>query len=73
MKTSLERTGRCSYHLGGTETDLRAVRLTPDGGKEWQEVTLICGLCRKYLKGYFRYAKVKDVVDLNNLTWVRTK
>lgn len=66
MKDTPEYTGQCQYHYGTVISGLSAVRLTPDGGKEWQEVHLICSPCRKHLQGMFRYAKVKD--DTNKIS-----
>lgn len=49
--------GQCGYHWGTHVPGLRAVQLTPDGGKEWQHAIAMCDKCRGHMTGFFRYAK----------------
>ena len=47
---------RYCFHLAD---DLRDVRLThAPGSGQWQKVTQICGACRKYLRGFFKYVQI---------------
>jgi hypothetical protein len=55
-KNFKEYVGQCQYHYGETVWDLRLVQLTHNG-KEWQYPIAVCGSCRQYLLGYFRYTK----------------
>jgi len=40
-----------------SNTHLREIQLTPDGGKSWNKPSQICGNCRIHYKGLFRYTK----------------
>jgi hypothetical protein len=75
-----ELVGECQYHYGEIAWDLRLVQLTHNN-KEWQYPIAICGSCRKYLRGRFRYTKGEQSIygakgllrDSGNRTFDRRK